>query len=525
MAIEVVNRVEKQKFIPVDQWVPREDEKVFHERKGVIIAPIHTFYGLSEENPINYFIMTPKKCYNGVTKVKPDGTVSICFREHCCNYLNYFERFYDTAHRLLGIYAHIKFLIDAYPDKYTAASFKSDLYKYIINYKTSPFIHYDVAQMVKDNYIKMTSLYRNTKNPCLEYKDIHSMAFFEASLLQCIIIPMVSHFMYIHKISNAEIKNFLMECYDPIYTMLYYKYGINLNNKLYETIITNISKNKTRNGTLWQMQAIRGINPTIHAYDTMQNIITQIVPKYCFGKNNISFNTNAIKNELTYKITGIPYEYDLIPVSSSERDDDNNSQTDRFEAHMTKQNEALATQLRINCADVMNKIEQLYGPFNEDEINFYIDQLTKGGRHVKNSFQSQLINYLFMAEMGDTNSIKFVNIHQYIILMLAAKRKLRMNNLFLLAEIIGGRVEKMVARKSVNKAILLRMKMSEKYNMVLNQYNFENVIEDTLFGFIAKSIASEFSYISFHNREINGKTIEVNKDVISEEFLSYALMI
>lgn len=525
MAIDVIRRDSEIPFIPVDEWVQTEETTIFRERKGVIIAPIHSFYKLAEGNPIDFFSMTTKKCYNRDTKIKPDGTRMVCFREHCTKYMNYFETFYDTDRLLLGFYSRIKFLIDAYPEQYTERHFRTDLFRYFISYKHSPIFHYELSRMNKENYVKMTSLYKNTKNPCLEYKDIHAMSLMEASLIQCLIIPLISHFMYIHKTPSQDIQNFLMTCFDPIYNMIYDKYGIDLKNKLYETIITNIGKNRTYNSTLWDMQAIRGINPTLHAANTMQIIITQIVPKYKYCENIISFNSNVIKNEITYKIIGSPYEYDLIPVSSSERDEDNNSQTDKFEAYMIKQNEALSLQLRINCKEEMKKLEQTLGPFSEAEINFYIQELSKDGHSIKTAFQTQLITYLFMSEFGDTNSIKFVNIRDYIILMLAAKRKLQLNGLYLLAEIISGRVEKIVARKTVNKAILLRMKMSENYQKVLNKYRNENILEDTLFGFIAKTIASEFSIIDYYDSNLNGKQIEVNKDLISEQFLVYSLMI
>nr|DAN20310.1 MAG TPA: hypothetical protein [Caudoviricetes sp.] len=524
--IKVISRVDLEPLVPVDLWEPRPDQLIFKEQKGLIIAPIAWFIGRPPGNPFEYFSMTPKKCYNGQTKIKEDGTRSVCFREHCCKYLNYFENFYDRDKILLGFYAQAKFFMEAKKEEYSVPIFINELYRHVISFESSPILHYAITRMNEDNYNQMTALYKNTKNPCLEYKDVHAKILMEASLIQCLIIPLVSHYMYINKILNSiEVKDFLLACFNPIYDMLYRKYNVDLKNKLYETVITNIGKNRTHNPKLWDMQAIRGINPTIHAINTVENLIIQIVPKYKYSENIVSFNSNVIQNEIKYKVTEIPYEFELIQKSSSNRDDDNNSETDRFEAHMTKQNESLAMHLRVSCMKQMERIEQTYGPFSEAEINFYIQELSKGDRQVKNVFQSELIFYLFMDEFGDTNSIKFVNVREYIILMLAAKRKLQLNNLFLLAEIIGGRVEKPVARKTVNKNIMLRMKMSENYQRVLNNYANEEILENTLFGFIAKCIASEFTIIDFYDRRLHGQVIEVNKDLIAEQFLSYALMI
>ena len=45
------------KFYPVDSWKPTEEQKIFKEVKGAVIAPINKFYGLDDDNDINYFIL------------------------------------------------------------------------------------------------------------------------------------------------------------------------------------------------------------------------------------------------------------------------------------------------------------------------------------------------------------------------------------------------------------------------------------------------------------------------------------
>ena len=126
---------------------------------------------------------------------------------------------------------------------------------------------------------------------------------------------------------------------------------------------------------------------------------------------------------------------------------------------------------------------------------------------------------------GDPGSIQYINNREYVILMLAAKRKLTLNNMSLLSAIIGGRVEKLVGRKTVNKAVLLRMKMTENYGRILNKYVNEKIPEEVLFGFIARTIASKFSFIDYQHPEINGQEIPLNKDILVDEFLKYGLMI
>ena len=523
--LNVISRVHVQEFIPVDSWRMTEDQMIFHETKGAIIAPINRFFGLDEGNNINYFIMTPKKCYNSNSKKREDGTTSIGFREHWCIYMNYFENFYDKDHYLLGVYARIKYFIDCYGDTYTEDQFMNNLYTYIISDRANPILHWNIERMNRDNQIEMRSKYRNYKNPCLEYRDPHILVFMEASLIELMLIPLVSHFMYVKKSDSVDVKRILLRAFDTIFIMLKEKYGIDIMAKLYETITTSVIKDSNSNSQLWQMQDIRGTNTTIHSMNTVENIIMQIIPKYVYSESIVCFNFNAILRDIKFKVTDIPYEYSLIPISSSIRDDDNNSQADKFEAHMTKQNEALSIQINVSCHKEMERIEELYGPFTNDEIEFYMNRLDRVGGIVKNKFQEQLVDYLFMKEFGDTAIIKKVNNREYIILVIAAKRILERHRLFLLSEIIGGRVEKIVARKTVNNKFKLRMKMSENYPQVLHKYSSEDILENTLFGFIAKSLASEFTHVSYTDPSIDGTVIECNPELICEEFLEYALLV
>ena len=81
----------------VDLWTPEPQDIIFSNAKGIIIAPIAQTVGLGTEyNSLNYFIMSPKKCYN-----------SQVMRDHTCLYLNYFEKFYDPEKELLLLMARM----------------------------------------------------------------------------------------------------------------------------------------------------------------------------------------------------------------------------------------------------------------------------------------------------------------------------------------------------------------------------------------------------------------------------------
>ena len=258
----------------------------------------------------------------------------------------------------------------------------------------------------------------------------------------------------------------------------------------------------------------------------LENLVCQIIPKYVYNQSIICFNFNSIAYDIKFKVTKIQYEYMLRPVSSSIRDEDNNSQTDKFEAYMIKKNEAEAAQYKVNSDDAMKIIDERFGPFNEHEIEFYIKELTKDGSSVKSGgLQYTIISFIFVGIFGDMASIRYVNEVQYVKLIIAAKKLMNNYGIFTLAEIVGGKTKHGIARKSISKTMITRLKMSEKYPRILGIYKNEDIIESSLFSLIAQAIASDFTYINYYDRNLNGQPIVVDKDIICEEFMNFTIMI
>ena len=85
----------------VDQWIPLPQDQLFKSIDKAIILPVSQYYGYDHSTDLDYFIISPKRCYN-----KPK------MREHIVKYLNYFEAFYDTEHELIAVMSQIKYLID-----------------------------------------------------------------------------------------------------------------------------------------------------------------------------------------------------------------------------------------------------------------------------------------------------------------------------------------------------------------------------------------------------------------------------
>lgn len=251
----------------------------------------------------------------------------------------------------------------------------------------------------------------------------------------------------------------------------------------------------------------------------------QIIPKYTYDKNIIHFNYNAINRDIKFRVTDVPYEYSFVVLSSSVRDDDNNSECDKFEAHAAKLNEAILIQTLVNCSTTMERIEIKYGPFDENEIAFYYEQMSRGGKIVVNSLQKTLVTYLFAKEFDDPQSAKIVNVRQYIILIIAARRLLESYNLFQLPYMVGGKVNRIVTRKNINKKELQKIEASKYYPLIHDKYNNVKIEQDVILALIAQILSSEFQTIDYYNQENNGLIINVVPDIVSEELCRFVMLI
>ena len=494
----------KQQIPLVDQWKPTEDDIYFTNAKDIIIAPMASYYHIDDNNSrINYFWIKPKKSYN-----------SDLLRDHCCLYLNYFERYFDDEKEYFTNLAYMKFMIDCYPT-YTINNFMSDICRYIIQ----PSILAKIERMVDYNYSLELS-YKSTNNPQLQYTDQHAKVFLKASLFMNLCIPLVTHFAYNRKVTDID--EFLLNVYDNI---LYLFNDVDIVSKLYETSISNVNRNAKNNAVIWAKQDIRGKDTITHSMGTVRNIILNIMPKYTFSQNMVSLNYTSIQKSNKYQVTDIQYEYSYVSLSSSKREgEDNASDFDRFESNLTKADESRYLQVKYNYEYIMKTIESEWGPFDEDEIMFYKKELRNNNGEIINNFQKQLVFNMFYKYFGDTTSINAINEDDYVKLIITARKMLKQSAMGFLPYIISGKVTKIISRKSLNKKEIAEMESSQYYPFVVDKYKNPKLLNQIL-GTIATIITSSFNIIDYNDRELNGKPINVETRIIIEETLMYILLI
>ena len=512
----------------VDEWWPTREEVIFSQCKNAIRLPVSEFFGLSQNSKVlDSFILSPKRCYNSEE-----------VRTHICLYLNYFERYFDPEHELLFYMYRMKKLMDtgyimedgSVSRKYTLDDFYYDVKTYIL----SDSMYAKAWKMVEFNY-QLDLKYKNKSNEGLQYNNHHGKYFMEMNLFMNILIPLMMHFVYRNRIMSTEkiheiiftIYNWLFDVY--VNTEVMAKRGLvpaDMYAKLYETSSTTMASHYKSNKILWSISEIRGYSPTINANDAINIVIMQVMPKYTYDGNVITYNITSVRNNIKYNISDISYEFDYSSLSSSKRDgEDNTSQCDKFESHLIKTDESLLLQNDFRAEEVMKSIIAKYGPFDPEEVKYYTNSLIKNGRPLVNRFQQRLVNDMFFKYFGDTVSINSINGEQYVILMIAAKRILLADRMRLLPYIIASNVIQISSRTTLCKKELVKLEQSDYYNDILRKYNGDERKVKQILALLATMLSSKFTIIDYYDRNIDGMEIKMESDILIDEVLRFIIQI
>ena len=98
--------------------------------------------------------------------------------------------------------------------------------------------------------------YKNNKSPVLEYSDFHAKIMLKISVMQNIMIPLLTHFITKKKIDNKKIKTILLSAFDMLFQASDLVYNVELDSKIFETTSSNVTKNISNNLILWEMQTM-----------------------------------------------------------------------------------------------------------------------------------------------------------------------------------------------------------------------------------------------------------------------------
>lgn len=176
------------------------------------------------------------------------------------------------------------------------------------------------------------------------------------------------------------------------------------------------------------------------------------------------------------------------------------------------------------CENTLHNIELMFGPFSDEEVQFYMRRLENDNGNIINDFQKTLVFNLFYKYFGDPVSINNINKIGYAKLIIAAKRLLRANNLIIMPYIVSSKIVKLQHKKNINKKEQLRLENATYFQQVRDKYRSEK-IEQYILELMATIVASRFELIDFEDEMIDGQVREFSSDMIYDEIIMYVTLI
>ena len=492
--------------IPVDEWVYEPGDEIVTYSAKQIVVPFDEIFNIpSQVRRLNDFYVVYKDAY-----VKQFSEIT--------KYINYFIKFYDKDNELLSNLLAIKYILENRNVKLGRKDFIRLLYNYIV----TPTMYDKVMKMVEDNYrIDLTQKKKEgvTYYESLEFTNYHAKLLMLISIFIRIFIPIVTH--YISTMKTKAENEHLIEYYRPLFDIVE-EYGkVNLYQKLFNSINVTAQLSYKRNKTIWDMYEAQSIDVVSRTEEFLnKNIIVDNVYKYVFNKSIIAFNSVIIKTQLGFSNTkNFDMTYREI---SQDKDSEGLSYLDKLEMSAVKIDENIILLSKVNIDSTIKRIKRENRiKVSKDEVKFY----TQHFKSKINTISKNLIFYYYSKYFGGYNDLNHITLKQYIKLMILMKRRLEFSGYIYLNQLITAQIEGKINNRTIhNSKFIEKVASSTVYQNIRNE-KFKTINDvgkgDLIINILSSLINTSFTYVDYDNQELTGKTIEMDHDILSQEFLDF----
>jgi hypothetical protein len=192
---------------------------------------------------------------------------------------------------------------------------------------------------------------------------------------------------------------------------------------------------------------------------------------------------------------------------------------DKLAMSLEKVDESLTILSEINIKQVIKKIKKKINiEISKEEVEYYMYN------HVVSPFQKQLVFNYFARYFGGFRDLAMVSRRQYIKLILLLQKALQLQGKIYLPQIIVGNILKLNTRTIQNTKFLSKIETSSIYqSIVKDKFNTIDQIKknNTILGLLSTILNTTFTIVDYDKPEMTGLPLEVNDDIVSDEFLDF----
>lgn len=499
----------KNHFIPVDEYVPEEEDRLMYSDGKLVVIPFDEIYG-REDLPSTF-------CKFFIMKTAWVRNLNIITQ-----YVNYFEKYYDTDKELIQAYLGLKVMVDNKKRYITQQTFTHNLYTYIF---TDSIIE-KVKQFVEDNYkhhIDDDPL-TNKISEDIRFTDEHTKILYAASMGIKMVIPIVFHYLNKYKFKTNGLYQYFERMID-----IFSPEGVNIYYKLWKSVHDKTLSNFKSSKILWNQREVYGETLTTRIMQLFQHhIVVGNLYKYSFEKNPIKLNNVVVDSQLKF-ISRYKYPHNLVNInegsnvnSASENDI---NRIDKLLMNASKIDESILIISDLNIKSVIRNIEEEMGaPVSKDELNFYMNY------HKLSPNQLNLVNYFYANYFNGFLDLEMLNKQNYLTLVILLKKRFLYLNCPYLAQLITGNISgKLVSRPIQNQKFISKMETDPIFQTI-TQENYKTLIEvngdyNVLTGIVSSFINTSFTIVDYDYPEKTGQPIIINPDAVCEEYNNYLKLI
>lgn len=499
----------KEGVTAVDLWEMKPEDNIVGYSGKTLIIPFNDIFKRDTVETFNVFDISLKEAY-----YKQLDVITL--------YINYFLKFYDPDHELIMAYLKLKYIIDVADTKNIKRESMIDL---IMEWLFTDSICAKIAKMSQDNYRvdlnadnqKKRKSSKKVYPPALQFNEHHAEILMRVSVSIKFIIPVVLHYIKVFK-SKKESKDNLYKYYMPLFRNPVLTDDVNILGKLRHTIASRVnSYSKPDRGIYDKHEAVGSSVETFIEDLFHKNLITDTVFSYRYNGNIISYNSVVLRYQLAFH-SKEDLKMDFLTVST-EKEPEGLSGLDKMEMHTTKIDSFLLLFSKVNIQDTIARIKgRIQMEISPEEINFYLEC------HDFNNTSKELIFYYYAKYFGGFRDLNFVKRVEYVTLMIIMKRLLEADGSMYLNQVISANVKgKSSARVIRNAKFLDKIVTSSIYqNLMKKKYpSLKDEKDCPVIALLSRIINTNWTIVDYDIKEHVDEPLEINNDVLSEEFIKF----
>ena len=300
----------------------------------------------------------------------------------------------------------------------------------------------------------------------------------------------------------------------------------NILQKIYKLCYSRIILTSQNSKKFWNVAKNDGITKESASFDIYSKLISNSIPKIQLNKdlNLVNFLSTIIRNQIMFLFSNkFKTHYQTINPSSTdgslfESNDDNMSELEKLENHLSRKNEGSLIINRLSSDDVLNHIDEIFDvPISNEEINNNLAYVHS------NPIQERIVSLLTYKHFNNTESIKQLNIFEYTKVLLCCAKYLEQRKFVLLPKLLLSKCIKEKERNSITgNKIKMQIESAKRYKELLTKkYNdFQIDVEKNIQSMIATIYNS--SFVDLNGNDVfdaSAKIIDLANEIIEFAFL------